>query len=157
MRHRTPLAIVTILALVTLSCSLTGGLTGQEEPEATQPSAQPGGERPAPPSGFTWDDIPVYPGASIRGDIVSDSAAEALYETVEVRLYETQDGIELVDSFYLDEMPKHGWRKVVHDCRNDICMSTWFKGDGEIHATLKIGVGDDGETVVGISRAERRK
>lgn len=47
MKRKTLLAVVSIFALVTLACSLTGG-AGEEVPEATQPPAESGGETPAP-------------------------------------------------------------------------------------------------------------
>ncbi|MDY7078151.1 MAG: hypothetical protein SXV54_14645 [Chloroflexota bacterium] len=43
MKHRTLLAIVAVLAMVTLSCGLTGG----DDPEVTQPPAASGGEQPS--------------------------------------------------------------------------------------------------------------
>ena len=49
MKHRTLLAIVTIFALITLSCSLTGGLISEKGPEASQPAAGPSGEQPISP------------------------------------------------------------------------------------------------------------
>ena len=48
MKRKTLLAIVAILTLVTLACSLTGGGAGEEAPESAQPPAASGGEQPAP-------------------------------------------------------------------------------------------------------------
>ncbi len=50
MKRRTLLAIVTILALVTLACGPIGGLIGGEGSGGTQSSAEPGGEQPVSPS-----------------------------------------------------------------------------------------------------------
>jgi hypothetical protein len=51
MKRRTLLAILAILALVTLACGLTGGSTDEEAPEAAQPPAESGGEQPTSQSG----------------------------------------------------------------------------------------------------------
>jgi hypothetical protein len=47
MKHRTLLAVLTIFALVTLSCGLTGGATDEAGTEDTQPPAESGAEQPA--------------------------------------------------------------------------------------------------------------
>jgi len=60
MKRRTLLAILTILALVTLACSLTGS-AGEEAPEATQPPAESAGETPAPPPEATAPPEPTMP------------------------------------------------------------------------------------------------
>lgn len=59
MKHRTLLAFVTILALVTLSCALAGGPTGEEDPEAGQPLTESGGEQPS--SAESRSDSPTSP------------------------------------------------------------------------------------------------
>ena len=51
MKHQKLLTIVAVLALITLSCSFIGGLTGEEPPEPTQPPDEPVGQTPASPSG----------------------------------------------------------------------------------------------------------
>ena len=49
MKRRTLWIAVAVLALATLSCSLTGGSPGEEAPEATLPPAEPGDETAVPP------------------------------------------------------------------------------------------------------------
>ena len=164
MKHKTLLAFLTILALVTLSCGLIDDLAGKEGPEATQPPAAPSGEQPTsppeqpasqeePPSaGFSWDDIPIYPGASqITEEVALPFPAESTdFELTEIRGYETDDPPEKVADFYLAEMPKKGWEKIVHMPMGESYMSVWQKGNGKLGTTIAIGKREDGKTHIGI-------
>jgi hypothetical protein len=153
-KHITSLAILVTLALVTLSCGSSGDLADEGGTEVTQPPADSGSEVPAPPAGFTWDDIPVYPDASVLVEDLTNSGVAALCETVEVRAYETQDEAKQVDSFYLDEMPKQGWDKALHLCRDDVCKSTWSKEDAKVQAIVVTVTDPDGATRLQITGAE---
>ena len=182
MKHRTLLAIVAIFALVTLSCSpcgLISDLTGEESaeateppaeatrppaepggegPEATPPPAEPGGGPPPPPPrpGAAWADVPIYPGASqVQEEAFSfpEGAPEDL-EGVEFRLYETDDPVKKVASFYRDVMPKNGWEEVMPmmPVSEEYAVGAWAKNNGETGAQIVI-LELEGKTKFQISRS----
>ena len=94
MKHKTLLAVVTILAMVTLSCSLTSGLTGDEASEATQPPAESGGEQPtAPPE--SGGEQPTAPPES--GDVTPEIAGLDTLDSYRLHITwrgENEDGSE---------------------------------------------------------------
>jgi len=183
MKRRTSLAIVTILVLVTLSCSFLGG-GGEEGTEATHPPTEPAGEAPTsqpeattppeeeaelPPSteatpapsgdavdlgDFSWDNIPVYPGA----DLETSEPCPPQWEDCEVcenRVYVTQDDTESVCSFYEDGMPENGWDKLVYQSYPEgSCMGTWMAELGDAsgpRVLMGIGKGQGDKTIIGIT------
>ena len=149
MKFKSLPVILAILALSTLSCSLTAGFDSQPESMTTPPDV--------PQTSQLWHNIPIYPGASLRDEPVSDSAIGALYETTEARLYETADGFEQVDAFYQAEMPNHGWQELQHACRDDLCLSSWFAGDGDIYVQVGISADEGGGALVGLVWGQGRK
>jgi len=159
MKHRTLLAIVAIFALVTLSCSpcgLIGDLIGEESPEATEPPAEPGDEGPEatrPPAepgggpppprpGAAWADVPIYPGAQqVQEEAFSfPGGAPEEFEVAEFRLYETDDPVKKVASFYRDVMPKNGWEEVMPmmPVSEEYAVGAWEKNNGETRAQIVI-------------------
>jgi predicted small secreted protein len=160
MKRRTLLAIVAVLALVTLACSLTGG-AGEEVPEATQPpeaTVPPVQEEENATTGSTWAGIPIYPGANSIGETVDfPEEYKTNYEIAEGQSYETDAGVKEVASFYLAQMPKNGWEKIMHiPMGENSYMSVWNKGGGEMGTTIMI-TESDGKTHIGIIRAEGPK
>ena len=169
MERKTLLAIVAILVLVTLSCSFLGG--GEEEgAEATHPPTEPATEAtPAPsteeptpaPSGdavdlgdFSWDNIPVYPGA----DLETSEPCPPQWEDCEMcenRVYVTKDDPEDVCSFYEDGMPENGWDKLVYQSYPEgSCMGTWMAelgGASGPRVLMGIGKGQGDKTIIGIT------
>jgi hypothetical protein len=60
-------------------------------------------------SGFTWNDIPVYGGATqVQEMNWSIPPAEGDYTQVEWRYYETNDSLTSVSAFYKSNMPGNG-------------------------------------------------
>jgi hypothetical protein len=61
--------------------------------------------------GFTWDDVPIYPGATTdKGRWFSEIHDDVLVPVIsESRSYETNDNLKAVADFYKAEMPKNGW------------------------------------------------
>jgi hypothetical protein len=98
-KSRTLLAVVTIFALVTLACSLTGGageevLEAPQPPEATVPPVQ---EEENATAGSTWAGIPIYPGADLIGETVDfPEEYKTNYEIAEGQSYETDAGVKAV-------------------------------------------------------------
>jgi sulfatase modifying factor 1 len=121
------------------------------EAPATSPPEQPASQEGPPAAGFNWEDIPVYPGASeiMEALTLSFPAASTDYEQVGVRNYETDDPTEKVADFYLAEMPKKGWEKIMHMPMGESVVSVWQKGDGKFGTTIGIGE-EEGKTYIAI-------
>jgi hypothetical protein len=129
---------------------------GGEGPEATRPSAEPGSGPPPPRPGAAWADVPIYPGASqVQEEAFSfpEGAPEDL-EGVEFRLYETDDPVKKVASFYRDVMPKNGWEEVMPmmPVSEEYAVGAWAKNNGETGAQIVI-LELEGKTRFQISRS----
>lgn len=117
----------------------------------TSPPEQPTSQEGPPPADLAWEDIPVYPGASeiVKEVMASFPPGSTDYELVGSRTYETDDEIEKVADFYLAEMPKKGWEKIMHMSMGGSYTSVWQKGDGKFGTTIGIGE-QEGKTYIAI-------
>ena len=121
MKRVISLALLVLMVLASISFAActggggappTGGTTAPPSNEGTTPPS--GGDTTPPPSGgggFTWNDMPVYPGADQgekAGWVPPLIEAEGEYRKVEVRYYGTEDSVSKVTSFYKSKMPGHG-------------------------------------------------
>ena len=108
-----------LVLVVLLSCI---GLVACNEEEGTEPTPS-GNEVPSPSvgesaqpasGGFTWDDMPVYPGATTdKEKWFSINNSDVLIPIIsESRPYETNDSLKAVADFYKSEMPKNGWDQI---------------------------------------------
>ena len=115
------------------------------------PPEQPPSQEGPPPAGLAWEDIPVYPGASeiMKEVTASFPPGSTDYELVGSRSYETDDEIEKVADFYLAEMPKKGWEKIMHMQMGGSYTSVWQKGNGKFGTTIGIGE-QNGKTYIAI-------
>ncbi len=92
-----------------------GGIGPPPTPEEMAPPSSE--EEVTPPSGggFTWNDMPVYPGADQiqKGSRIIPSGygkgPGRNYIHPEWRYYETRDSAEKVIAFYKSQMPGKGW------------------------------------------------
>jgi sulfatase modifying factor 1 len=117
----------------------------------TSPPEQPTSQEGPPPADLAWEDIPVYPGASeiMKEVTASFPPGSTDYELVGSRSYQTDDEIEKVADFYLAEMPKKGWEKIMHMSMGGSYTSVWQKGDGKFGTTIGIGE-QEGKTYIAI-------
>ena len=130
----------------------------EEAPPAPDEADAPAqGDAAAP--GSVPPDIPVYPGASLLGEVVEvPDQYGADYELVGTWGYETEAGVDEVASFYLAEMPKFGWGKIMHMSMGpDNYISVWQKGDGQLGSTIAIGKRENDLTYIGIIGAKERQ
>jgi hypothetical protein len=102
-----------LVLVIMLGCIGLVACGGEEESGTTptngEPTAPAEKETPSSGGGFTWDDMPVYPGATTdEGTWTSVTKDNAHFES---HLYETNDSLSAVADFYKSEMPKNGWNQ----------------------------------------------
>ncbi len=108
MKHRISLAIVALVAIVTLACSLTGGLAGEEGPEATQPPpTEPTGETPTSPPELTAtleeDNVRLRPADGM--EMVRIPAGEFLMgDDKAAAAPERPEHLVFLDEYWIDSM-----------------------------------------------------
>ena len=112
---------LTLVLVILLSCIGLVACNEVEKEGTASPSS--GNEAPSPPveepaqlssGGFTWDDMPVYPGATTdKEKWFSINNSDVLIPIIsESRPYETNDSLKAVADFYKSEMPKNGWDQI---------------------------------------------
>jgi hypothetical protein len=138
LRSLRPMLFLLLSCLIVLACS-----GEKRERTASTPSSEgdrPASERGAPPRTLSWAAIPVYPGASRVKRAVTTPVLEivkAEYKKVEHRYYQTADAEEQVASFYLAEMPRKGWNKLMSMNFGGLSfLSSWQMEGGEIGVTI---------------------
>jgi hypothetical protein len=134
------------------------GVAAESDQEPAAPAAEAPPEGEAAPAGSGPADIPIYPGARLLGEItdIPDQFGTD-YEAVGSWGYESEAGVEEAASFYLAEMPKYGWEKIMHiPMGTDSYLSVWQKGGGQLGATIGIGKQENGMTHIGITEAKKR-
>lgn len=110
------------------------------EDETEEPTAE------ATSSEFTWDDVPVYPGA--EADQSSWTSVEMDGTKIETHLYTTTDSSDDVVDFYRSEMPDNGWEDAAFVQSGNVAQAAFTKHDEQDTATILI---DCEEEVVTIS------
>ncbi len=87
---------------------------------------------------FTWDNIPVYPGATLES--TDDCAAKwADCEKCEHRVYVTADNPADLCPYYKDRMLEMGWVKLVYQFYPEgSCLGTYNSADGNTRVFLNI-------------------
>ena len=132
-----------------------------EEEEADPPPEE---EEAAPPeeeavSGtFTWDDMPVYPGAEEDEDAVTVDMASAEGVRMEWRHYKTTDSFDQVVAFYKSEMPQNDWAQArwadLEPTTPDWLMEggIYAKNDHHDQASVEIADKADGSVYIALMR-----
>jgi len=131
--------------------------TSKTSKPTTEKTVKPTKELPSGSGGFTWDDIPIYPGADKmdKATLSFSGGEDRNFEKIEWRYYTTDDDPEDVHSFYLDKMPDHEWDKVMDMTAGQVMYSMWQKNDGDTGAWIGVGEGDDNdETVIWMWRGQ---
>ena len=149
-----------IVACVGLTACSGGG------PEAPTPAASPTpADSPSPASsptpaskgsGFTWNDIPVYGGATqVQEMNWSIPPAEGDYTEVEWRYYETNDSPASVSAFYKSNMPGNGWGEHVGWMEMpELTMGVYSKNGEKDSAIIWIAA-EEGKTIFALMRASQ--
>ncbi|MBN1316688.1 MAG: hypothetical protein JXA42_14515 [Anaerolineales bacterium] len=144
--------------------------SGQEEAQTEEQEAE--SEAPAETEeqtevketagGFTWDDVPLYPGAEKDDEALDMGGASDEGVRTEIRHYITTDSFEKVRSYYQSEMPDYGWEQHTwiglepttagwtmerglyekQSTNDNASIELTEKGDGIVHMAL-LRVGDD--------------
>ena len=160
--------IISVLSL--LMVGACGG-NGDDETSAAQTSSQPSNQTTQPTSsepepttteesnggngggGFTWDDVPIYGGASeIQEFNISIPPEEGEYSRVEWRYYETGDDIDDVIDFYQDKMPDYDWDEMAWIDAMEIAYGMYMKNN-EADAAMIWLAAENGDTMIGLWRA----
>ena len=132
--------------------SQTSNQTSQpssSEPEATTTESSGGNGG----SGFTWNDVPIYGGASqVQEFNISIPPEEGEYSRVEWRYYETNDDIDKVVDFYKDKMPDNGWDEMAWMDMMEIGYGMYMKNN-EADAAMVWLSSSDGKTEIALWRA----
>ena len=104
------LVLVVVMLLGCIGFVACGGGDGGTTPPSNGETAPPSnGDTTPPPSGvggFTWNDMPVYPGVDTDESMYATISQEDV--KLEKRFYETGDSLEKVAAFYKSKMPKNG-------------------------------------------------
>ena len=115
-------ALITFGLIVALSCIglvACGGDNGNgaEPTDTATPTTTPTATTTpttTPSSGLTWEDIPLYSGASqVQKGSWALPAEQGEWSKVEWRYYETNDSTDDVASFYKSNMPGKGWDEMM--------------------------------------------
>ena len=89
----------------TTTTTTTAATTAVQTTESTTAQPSNGGG-----DGFTWNDMPIYPGADqVQEFSISIPPEDEDYTDVEWRYYECGASVEDVVDFYKDKMPDNGW------------------------------------------------
>jgi hypothetical protein len=152
--------------LYTLSVTTDDDTTPPSDDDTTPPSdddttppsdddtTPPSDDDTTPPSGgvFTWDDIPIYPGAELVYEL-SDTVEG--WSRTEWRCYSTGDSESMVIAFYQSQMPTMGWQEIMQmKMKIEGDYSYYDKNQAQDTATVSIQ-SDEGPTVIAIWRASR--
>lgn len=156
-----------LILFLLLSCLNLFACDCGEKIEDVFPRRQSEGDKSklkeAPPSGdLAWAEVPAYPGATRVKKAVSTPVLKVVrseYKKVEFRYYKTTDAEEKVASFYLVEMPKRSWKKVMSmDFGGLSFLSSWQRNGGGIGVTITtLKEREDEETGFLVIKAQGRK
>ena len=139
--------IVTVLACVSLAACQAGEMTTPSDGGTPTPAPSSGG-------GFTWNDMPVYPGAK-----QTEKAAWAIppeegeWQRTEWRWYESGDSQSHVIAFYQSAMPQNGWQRMASMEVAEVSWCMYTKNNERDGAMVWVGA-EEGKTYIGLMRGE---
>lgn len=129
-----------ILFLSSIFLITCGGNTGDEIEDKNLSQDKPKNiEQEQTSDEFSWDNIPVYPGATLEG--TEDCPAKwATCDKCEHRIYATNDDPADVCQFYKDKMIEMGWIKIVYQFYPEgSCLGTYNSTDGRTRVFISAG------------------
>jgi len=107
----------------------TGTTEGDVAAGETTTEPTEGSDSEAVSGEFTWDDVPVYPGAEAMEDQWTSTEIEGM--TAGNRTYTTDDSVDDVVDFYTSEMPGYGWSEPSWIQSSGSATASFFKDDTE--------------------------
>lgn len=117
------------------------------EPSPSQPS-NGGVTPPSSSGGFTWNDVPAYPGAAqVAKGSWTEPPEEGEMSKVEWRHYQTGDGQDNVVSFYKSAMPGKGWQEMASMEMGELSWLMYTKNNEADLAWVYVGEGDGGTLI----------
>lgn len=159
-------ALITLILVLVLSCfslAACGGGDGDDEitsietEETAEETTDEPTETPAPaqPGDLTWNDMPVYSGASqIQKGSWAIPAEQGEWSKVEWRYYETGDSTDAVASYYKAQMLNKGWSEMMWMEAEGIAWAYYTKNSEKDGAMFWCTVDEDeGKTIFAVMRA----
>lgn len=145
-----------LLVVMVLACAGFAACDGGGAPppsgEPTPPPSEDGVTPPPSAGGFTWDDMPTYPGASqIAKGSWMEPPQEGELHRVEWRHYETGDGKSKVFAFYKSAMPGKGWQQMMEMEMGEVSWLIYTKNNEKDVAWVYVGE-EDGKTLIHLMR-----
>ncbi|MDO8578316.1 MAG: hypothetical protein Q7R50_03955 [Dehalococcoidales bacterium] len=101
-----------------------------------------------------WPDIPIYPSLTTIQRTSQPLPMATGYANAEFRVYETNDSLEKVVSFYKDRMAANGWEEFPWTDTPQISMGSYSKNNLEHMAWVWV-VSVEGKTQVILGRASK--
>lgn len=150
------ISLVLVLVMVLACASLVACGGGGAPPPSGEPTPPPSEDGVTPPpsaeGGFTWDDMPTYPGASqIAKGSWMEPPQEGELHKVEWRHYQTGDSQDKVFAFYKSAMPGKGWQQMMEMEMEEVSWFFYTKNNEKDVAWVYVGEGD-GKTMIHLMR-----
>ncbi len=104
------LGLLVISSIGLTACSGSQAATPNPILTTTSAADKPAGNGSSNVSGLTWNDMPLYSGASqMQSGTYAVPAIQGEYNKTEWRYYETKDTPDQVGAFYKGQMTSKGW------------------------------------------------
>ena len=148
------LVLVMLVSCIGLVACGDGDENGTASPP---PSNEVTNSTPSVPSedDFTWNDIPVYPGAKpVQKGTWAIPPAEGEWSRVEWHYYETSGSVGEVAIFYKSKMPANGWQEAMWMETQEMNWGLYNKNNEQDSAMAWIG-SEEGETFFALMRASQ--
>ncbi|KQC11846.1 MAG: hypothetical protein APR63_12085 [Desulfuromonas sp. SDB] len=131
------LCVVFIILAVLLACGKGSGGNNEEQNSSAD---------------WPWEDIPLYSEAFNLEEYV-DPGIRMKFDNPEGRTFDTDKDFETLFEFYLEEMPKHGWKPLSSmDPTNRVAIMKWESEDGKIYVEMVISTDPEGNARAMIAR-----
>ena len=133
-----------------------GGATQEPAQTPSSPStSSPTQIAPSTIGGLTWNDMPIYSGASqIQKGSWAIPPAEGDYSKFEWRYYEVKDSLDKIAAFYRSQMPNKGWEEKGWMEVQQMNWGMYTKNDEKDAAMVWIN-SEEGKTVVALWRGTK--